>query len=277
MDKYSVFGNPIAQSKSPFIHGAFAQSSGEAIEYTSQLVAVDEFEFAAAEFFSQGGKGLNITAPFKGDAYAYATQLTPRARRAGAVNTLALQEDGSILGDTTDGVGLVTDIVDNLGWAIEDKKVLILGAGGAARGVLESLFEHSPKVICIANRTASKATSLAKGFADLGNIQGIGLDKLGDSLEAYDLVISATSAGLSGEEVDLPEAIISEETLAYDMIYSAEPTAFMRWAAARGAKTSDGLGMLVGQAAESFRIWRGVSPNFVKVIASLRSEMLNRR
>ena len=275
MDKYAVFGNPIAQSKSPFIHSAFAKASGEAIEYTSQLVAVDAFESAAADFFRQGGRGLNITAPFKGDAYAYATQLTPRARRAGAVNTLALQEDGSILGDTTDGVGLVKDIVDNLGWTIENKSILILGAGGAARGVLESLFEHRPKHICIANRTPSKATSLAKGFADLGNIQGVGLDKLGDSPEAYDLIISATSAGLAGEEVDLPEAVISERTSAYDMIYSAQPTPFMHWAAARGAVTSDGLGMLVGQAAESFRVWRGVSPNFVKVIASLRTEMLN--
>ena len=273
MDQYAVFGNPIAQSKSPFIHSAFAEATGEQIEYKSQLVAVDDFASAAQKFFQQGGKGLNITAPFKGNAYSYATQLSARARRAGAVNTLALQADGTILGDTTDGVGLVNDICNNLNWPIKDKSILILGAGGAVRGVLQSLFEAEPVSICIANRTASKAVSLAKGFADLGKIQGIGLDQLGEITQGFDLVISATSAGLVGEEVNLPTNILKPTSNAYDMIYSAKPTAFMRWASPLAAKTSDGLGMLVGQAAASFALWRGVQPETQTIIAKLRENL----
>lgn len=273
MDQYAVFGNPIAQSKSPFIHAAFALETGEPIQYEAQFVTVDGFVQAADEFFKKGGKGLNITAPFKGDAYSYATEVSARARRAGAVNTLALQEDGSILGDTTDGVGLVKDIVENLGWSIKGQKILILGAGGAARGVLESLFEHEPKSIYIANRTVSKAVSLAKGFADLGTITGTGIDQLENCSEGFDLIISATSAGLAGETLDLPSDIVKQNTCAYDMIYRADPTPFMQWASSLGAKTTDGLGMLVGQAAESFKVWRGIEPATREVIAALRSNL----
>lgn len=275
MDQYVVFGNPIAQSKSPVIHTSFAKQTEQTITYRSQLVDVDGFIQAADEFFQSGGKGVNITSPFKGDAYNYANRLSPRARRAAAVNTLALQEDGSILGDTTDGVGLVSDIVHNLGWKIEGKTILILGAGGAVRGVLEALLELKPESTCIANRTASKAVSLAKGFSDLGVIRGIGLDDLESQTEGFDLVISATSAGLAGETVELPQCIIKngddEQSCAYDMIYRAAPTPFMEWATAQGAKTSDGLGMLVGQAAESFKVWRGVEPETKTIIETLRS------
>ena len=273
MDQYAVFGNPIAQSKSPFIHSAFAKETGEQIEYKSQLVAVDGFEAAAAAFFERGGKGLNITAPFKGDAYSYATQLSARARRAGAVNTLALQADGTILGDTTDGVGLVNDIRNNLAWPIKGQSVLILGAGGAARGVLQSLFEAEPNSICIANRTASKAIALAKGFADLGTIQGLGLHQLSEVEQGFDLIISATSAGLKGEEVNLPANILKPTSNVYDMIYSAEPTPFMRWASSQAAQISDGLGMLVGQAAASFGLWRNIQPETKSIIAELRESL----
>lgn len=273
MDQYAVFGNPIAQSKSPQIHQAFAASTGQAMEYCSQLVEPDDFNRAADEFFKNGGKGLNVTAPFKGDAYRYATRLSARARRAAAVNTLALQDDGSILGDTSDGVGLVTDMVDNLSWQIERQRILILGAGGATRGVLEALLELKPHSICIANRTASKAVSLAKGFADLGTLKAMGLDELSALTEGFDLIISATSAGLAGQVVELPEVIVNEHCCAYDMIYRAGPTPFMQWAASLGAKTSDGLGMLVGQAAESFNIWRNIAPETSAIIADLRRSL----
>jgi shikimate dehydrogenase len=274
-DQYGVFGNPIAQSKSPYIHRAFAEQTGEHISYEAELVAPGEFAEAADRFFQAGGKGLNITAPFKGDAYAYATQLSPRARRAGAVNTLALQDDGGLLGDTTDGVGLAMDLGEHLNWDLGGKQILILGAGGAARGVLESLLALEPKSLSIGNRTASKAVSLAKGYGDLGNVVGVGLDQLDKYTEGFDLIISATSAGLSGEAVELPENLIKRGSQAYDMIYSPVATPFMQWAEALGAEPSDGLGMLVGQAAESFRLWRGVSVDILKVIASLRAEMLN--
>jgi len=280
MDQYAVFGNPISQSKSPYIHKQFAMQTSEALEYRSQLVEIGGFNDAADAFFklsnpqligSQSiGKGLNITTPFKGDAYSYANKLTARARRAGAVNTLMLQEDGSVLGDTTDGVGLIRDITENLGWVIENKKVLVLGAGGAVRGVLEPLLASNPQSVTIANRTSSKAVSLATGFAGLGNINGLGLDGLGES---FDLVINGTSVNLSKENISLPAEIISTKTCAYDMAYGVEPTAFVQWAKSLGAQTSDGLGMLVCQAAESFRIWRGIQPEVGRLIAKMRSDL----
>lgn len=270
MDQYAVFGNPISQSKSPWIHRRFAEQTGQSLEYRAQLVDAAGFDAAADEFFQSGGKGLNITTPFKDDAYTYANSLTARARRAAAVNTLALQADGSILGDTTDGIGLVRDITENLGWDIDNKKVLVLGAGGAVRGMLEPLLAAKPSSVTIANRTASKALSLAKGFADLGEVQGLGLDQLNQS---YDLIINGTSVHLSHESIPLPVEIISADSYAYDMAYGAKPTAFVQWAQNLGAETSDGLGMLVGQAAESFRIWRGVMPETTNLISQLRAEL----
>jgi len=274
-DKYAVFGNPIEHSKSPDIHRQFAEQTGQDLSYSKQLVAEDGFEAAANEFFANGGKGLNITVPFKQDAYAYVARTTPRARRAGAVNTLTLEADGTILGDTTDGVGLVGDIVHNLGWEIRHKKVLILGAGGAVRGVLEPLLEQQPQHVVIANRTVDKALQLAKGFAEFGYLLGCGFDMLGE--QQFDLVINGTSASLQGDLPPLPDNLIDPDagTACYDMLYGAEPTPFMQWAAERGALVSDGLGMLVGQAAESFGLWRGVRPETAPVIANLRDQLSN--
>ena len=272
-DKYAVFGNPIAHSKSPEIHRQFAEQTKQDLSYSKQLVAEDGFEAAANAFFADGGKGLNITVPFKQDAYSYVSRTTPRARRAGAVNTLSMQADGTVLGDTTDGVGLVNDILHNLGWQIRHKKVLILGAGGAVRGVLEPLLEQQPQHVVIANRTVDKALQLSKGFAELGYLLGCGYDMLGE--QQFDLIINGTSAGLQGDLPPLPNSLINSEaaTVCYDMLYGAEPTPFMQWATERGAQVSDGLGMLVGQAAESFALWRDVRPETASVIANLRAEL----
>jgi shikimate dehydrogenase len=274
-DKYAVFGNPIEHSKSPQIHRQFAQQTGQDLSYSKQLVAEDGFEAAADAFFADGGKGLNITVPFKQDAYSYVARTTSRARRAGAVNTLSLEADGTVLGDTTDGVGLVSDIVDNLGWHVRHKKVLILGAGGAVRGVLEPLLEQQPQHIVIANRTVDKALHLAKGFAEFGYLLGCGFDMLDE--QQFDLIINGTSASLQGDLPPLPDCLIDSggATACYDMLYGAEPTPFMQWATQRGAVVSDGLGMLVGQAAESFALWRDVRPQTAPVIADLRAQLNN--
>ena len=271
-EKYAVFGNPIEHSKSPEIHRAFADQTGQAIEYRRQLVDVEGFSAAADAFFHAGGKGLNITVPFKLDAYSYVSRTTPRARRAGAVNTLAMQADGTVLGDTTDGVGLVNDIKTNLGWEICAKRVLILGAGGAVRGILEAILEEQPQHIVIANRSVDKALQLSKGFAELGYILGCGLDVL-DGQE-FELIINGTSASLKGGMPALPDSLLgspSETARCYDLMYGAEPTPFMTWARRGGAQTTDGLGMLVEQAAESFNLWRGVRPETKAVIQHLRA------
>lgn len=273
-DQYRVFGNPIAQSRSPQIHTAFAAQSGQDIEYRAQLVELGGFEQAASEFFASGGKGINITAPFKEDAYRFAHRLSAGARTAGAVNTLAVESSGEIVGYTTDGMGLVTDLLRQ-GQLIKDQNILLLGAGGAVRGVLTALLEKEPSKLVIANRTYEKATQLAKGFSGYGPVQACPMDDFDE--HKFDLVINGTSASLSGQELDLPSSILANNAFCYDMVYSAEPTAFMQWGQSAGADSSDGLGMLVGQAAESFRIWRGVSVDIVKVIARLRAEMLNKQ
>lgn len=279
-DRYCVFGNPIAQSRSPQIHTDFASQTGEDINYSAQLVELGGFDAAASEFFAGGGRGLNITAPFKEDAYRFAHRLSPGARIAGAVNTLALDPSGEIVGHTTDGAGLVADLLRQ-GQPLQGQNILLLGAGGAVRGVLAPLLEMKPAKLIIANRTYEKALQLAKGFGGYGPIDACPLIELGVELGAelggqkFDLIINGTSASLSGSSIDLPPQILADSCFCYDMVYSAVPTAFMDWAAACGADASDGLGMLVGQAAESFRIWRGVSVDIVKVIATLRAEMLN--
>ena len=273
-DKYAVFGNPIAHSKSPWIHRAFAEQTGQAMDYDRQLVDEAGFNEAADTFFQAGGKGLNITMPFKLDAYSYVSRTTPRARRAGAVNTLAMQADGTILGDTTDGVGLVNDIKNNLGWEIRAKRVLILGAGGAVRGILEPILEEQPQHVVIANRSVEKALQLSKAYAEMGYILGCGLDIL-DGQE-FDLIINGTSASLKGGMPPLPDSLLGSPATAancYDLMYSAEPTPFMKWARRGGGQTADGLGMLVEQAAESFMLWRGVRPQTSAVIQQLRTQL----
>lgn len=272
-DRYAVFGNPIKHSRSPQIHSAFAAETGQEISYTREQVEPGEFAAAAKHFFETGGKGLNITVPFKEDAFAYADQLSERAHRAGAVNTLARQANGEILGDNTDGAGLMRDICINLAWAITGKRVLLLGAGGAIMGVLEPLLKRQPDFVIIANRTENKAIRLADQFTDLGNISGMGFSKLIECSH-FDLIINGTSASLSGELPPLPNNILTENTQGYDMMYAAKPTAFMAWMIAQGAtQVADGLGMLVEQAAEAFTLWRGVRPETQAVIRSIRESM----
>ncbi len=272
-DRYAVFGNPIKHSKSPQIHAAFAEQTGQRMIYRAQLVEVGHFDDAARAFFDGGGLGLNITVPFKLDAFEFAGELSGRARRAGAVNTLARQDDGSIYGDNTDGVGLVRDLSSNLGWEISERRVLLLGAGGAVRGILEPLLRRHPASVVIANRTTDKAVELAKAFADLDvPVEGCGFDALSE--REFDLVINGTSASLAGELPPLPDGLLSDTGCCYDMMYGAEPTPFMRWAAGQMAwAVADGLGMLVEQAAESFCIWRGVRPETRRVIEQLRAAL----
>lgn len=270
-DQYAVFGNPINHSKSPAIHRQFAEQTGQDLHYAKQLVAEDEFVQTAQAFFAQGGKGLNVTVPFKLEAFGFAQQLTPRAQRAGAVNTLALQMDGSILGDNTDGIGMVHDM-HNLGWDIEAKRVLIVGAGGAVRGILQPLLAEHPSQLVIANRTQSKAEELVAEFHDLGDLLALGFEQLAG--ERFDIVINGTSASLSGDLPPLPQDLLNENAACYDLMYGAEPTVFLKWAAENGAaKMADGLGMLVGQAAEAFYLWRHIRPEVVPVITALRRQL----
>lgn len=272
IDRYAVFGNPIKHSRSPHIHAAFAEQTKQRLTYRAQLVALGHFAQTAREFFADGGKGCNITVPFKLDAYAFADELSGRARRAGAVNTLALQSDGSIYGDNTDGVGLVRDIEQNLAWEIHGKRVLIIGAGGAVRGVLEPLLRRHPHYLVIANRTLEKAEQLSVEFADLSPVRACAFDDFGD--ESFDLIINATSAGLHGEALVLPTSLLAQDCCCYDLTYGSQPTPFMRWAASEAAwAVADGLGMLVEQAAESFCIWRGVRPQTRPVIDMLRTQL----
>ncbi|WP_299182255.1 shikimate dehydrogenase [uncultured Neptuniibacter sp.] len=270
-DRYAVFGNPIKHSKSPDIHRAFAESTSQALTYEAICVPEAEFEAQVKAFLSEGG-GLNITVPFKQRAWALSDVRSPRAELAGAVNTLYQNEKGQICGDNTDGIGMVRDIISNHGGIIKDKKVLILGAGGAVRGVLQPVLEQQPSKVVIANRTASKAVELAALVEEFGDVQGCGYETLGR--ECFDLIINGTSASLHGELPPLPDQILAENAWCYDMMYAAEPTAFCRWASEKGAvKALDGLGMLVEQAAQSFYIWRGVEPDTTAVIQQLRSSL----
>ena len=274
-DLYAVFGNPINHSKSPHIHRHFAEQTGQDMHYTKQLVNEGEFEQATQEFFAQGGKGLNITVPFKLNAYEFAQKRTARAERAGAVNTLARLSDGTILGDNTDGIGMVHDM-HNLGWELEGKRILIVGAGGAVRGILQPLLEEKPALVVIANRTFSKAEELAKNFHDLGDVQARTFEQLGG--EIFDIVINGTSASLQGELPPLPDKLLAEKACCYDMMYGAEPTIFLQWAKNNGAaQIADGLGMLIGQAAEAFYLWRQIRPEVVPVITALRRQMAEKK
>jgi shikimate dehydrogenase len=269
-DHYAVMGNPIAHSKSPRIHSLFAQQTGEPLDYTAILVPLDGFAAAVAGFLATGGKGLNITVPFKEQAWQLATTRSPRAEHAGAVNTLVLHDDGRHHGDNTDGVGLVRDLRDNHGMLLAGRRVLLVGAGGAARGVIEPLLEANTRLLVIANRTADKAVELARRFCTLGHTEGCGLDEVAG--QAFDLIINATAASLTGAVPALPDDVVSASTACYDMMYGAGPTAFMEWARRRGTQAvMDGLGMLVEQAAESFYLWRRVRPDTAPVIAALRN------
>ena len=273
---YAVFGNPIKHSKSPTIHTEFARQFDEQITYRALRVEDDEFEARVKAFFEGGGQGLNITVPFKERAYALADQASERATRAGAANCLIPQADGQLRADNTDGVGLVRDMVANHGWTLAGRKTLVLGAGGAVRGILQPLLAESPSAIVIANRTPERAQQLAAAFAADSRVPviGCGLDELSGA--SFDLIINGTSAGLSGDMPALPELDLSDRCCCYDMVYGPEPTAFMRWAASKAAwAVADGLGMLVEQAAESYYLWRGKRPETAPVVQQLRALMEN--
>lgn len=273
-DHYAVFGNPIEHSLSPLIHSSFAAQTGDDIDYQRQLIPVDNFKAAVQKFFSEGGRGLNITVPFKLEAFELADKLTARADVAGAVNTLYLQ-DGVLLGDNTDGIGLCNDLQQNLGWRLPGSRVLVLGAGGAVRGVLSPLIDSKPLELVIANRTLAKAEMLVEQFTGKVSKQNVALKAMAFSSvkQPFDLVINGTSAGLDNKLPDVPVQAI-EGSRCYDMVYGAEPTTFNKWALANGAKkVADGLGMLVEQAAESFYIWRGKRPETQPLIAQLRASL----
>jgi shikimate dehydrogenase len=271
IDRYAVFGHPIKHSKSPRIHRYFAEQTGQAIEYNAQEVPAEQFQVAVERFFADDGKGLNCTVPLKELAWRYAGHKTERAQLSKAVNTLALQPDGSILGDNTDGIGLVTDLIDNHGIILAGQRILILGAGGASRGIILPILEQSPHTVVIANRTADKAVALAAEFHGKGPIAGCGFDVLSNS--QFDLILNATSASLSGQLPPLPPGLLASGGICYDLAYGNEPTAFVRWGLENhAAKSLDGLGMLVEQAAEAFFIWRGVRPETGPVIELLNSE-----
>lgn len=269
LDSYAVIGNPIAHSKSPLIHTAFAQQTGQAMRYTAILAPLDGFRETVESFRQQGGKGLNVTVPFKLEAYQLATRLTERANIAQAVNTLKF-ENSEILGDNTDGAGLVRDIECNLGISIADKRILLMGAGGAAQGVILPLLQRYPSLLAIANRTPKKAEILQQKFIIHGNI--VSGDFMHFSGENFDLIINATSASLHDAIPELPAGIFAHTALAYDMMYRPEPTPFLKFAWQNGAQQiADGIGMLVEQAAESFFLWRGIRPETKPVIAQLKS------
>lgn len=268
MDRYGVFGNPIGHSKSPLIHQMFAAQTGQQLSYEALLTPLDGFSEFAQGFFVEG-KGGNVTVPFKEQAYELADSCTARAERAGAVNTLMRTDDGGLLGDNTDGAGLVRDLQQNSGFSLRGKRILLLGAGGAVRGVLEPILQEQPAALVIANRTVAKAELLAKLFADLGPVVACGFDWIDAPV---DLIINGTSASLAGELPPISSGLIQPgHTVCYDMMYSKEPTAFNRWAFEHGAaRTLDGLGMLTEQAAEAFYLWRGIRPDTAPVLAELR-------
>ena len=267
IDHYAVIGNPVEHSKSPQIHTMFAHDCGQDIAYRRLYAPLDGFRDIVERFRAEGGRGLNVTLPFKEEAYRLATVHSERARAAGAVNTLRFDQD-SIFGDNTDGAGLVRDIRENLGIAIAGRRVLLLGAGGAARGVLGPMLAEAPSALIVANRTAKRAQDLARHFgpkALASNYEEL-------SGREFDLVINATSASIAGDVPQLPQGVYAPGALAYDMMYGKASAAFLRTARAGGAGvTADGLGMLVEQAAESFFVWRGVRPRTSTVLAALRA------
>jgi shikimate dehydrogenase len=269
-DRYAVIGNPVSHSRSPRIHAAFARATGHDLSYEAILAPLDQFRVTVDAFRAAGGKGANVTLPFKLEAFDLATETTARARAAHAVNTLSFAA-GSVRGDNTDGVGLIRDVETNLGVAIAGKRVLVMGAGGAARGVLAPMLECRPASITLANRTPDKAIALARRFAGCGPVEGGSYADLRG--RCFDILVNATSASLAGDLPPLPASVFGVGALAYDMMYGSGPTPFLRWAREQGVtRLADGLGMLVEQAAESFFVWRGVRPETAPVIAMLRAE-----
>ncbi len=274
-DAYAVMGNPIAHSKSPQIHAAFARQTGQRIKYSAIQVDPGGFEQAVGNFFANGGMGLNVTVPFKQEAWKLVHEHGPEAERAGAVNTILHDSAEHFIGRNTDGIGLVRDILQNHHGKIEGQRVLLVGAGGAARGVLQPLLAERPQRLVIANRSPDRAVVLAHDFADISAdspLHGGGFPELAG--ENFDLIINASAASLHGEVPPLPDTILVDGGWCYDMMYGADPTTFVRWGLEHGAGVSlDGLGMLVEQAAESFYLWRGVRPDTALVIKEIRASL----
>ena len=268
-DRYAVMGNPISHSQSPFIHAEFARQTGQRMEYTAIQVDAGGFDQAVGNFQASGGKGLNVTLPFKQEAWRLVSKHSPDAARAGAVNTIVFQDDGDLYGDNTDGVGLVRDIRVNHQYQIGGQRLLLMGAGGAARGVLGPLLAEGPARLVIANRTADRALALAADFSGQLTVTGCGYTDLQG--QQFDLIINATAASLQGELPPLPDNILASQACCYDMMYGKGTTVFLHWAGQQGAGLClDGLGMLVEQAAAAFELWRGVRPDSAAVIRLLR-------
>lgn len=276
-DLYAVVGYPIAHSKSPTIHRLFAEQTGQDMTYEAILIDAEEtdFSWAMADLKNRGYKGINITVPYKLDAFEYADSLSQRAQTAHAVNTFIFNQDGSTLGDNTDGIGLVNDIEENGKRPLTNQKILILGAGGAVQGILDPIIDKQPAAIHIANRTEKRAQVLGERFKNSFKISASGWENIPDG--PYDIVINGTSASLEGKLPPIAESVIGPDSLVYDMMYGQKPTVFMEWAKQiqPGCQTMDGLGMLVGQAAEAFYLWRGVRPKTAEVIETVRKLMAN--
>jgi shikimate dehydrogenase len=276
VSKYAVLGNPVSHSKSPLIHSMFAQQTDQTMSYVAIPLEENEFEGFVRNFFAGGGGGLNVTVPFKGNAFALVASCSPRAELAQAVNTLFLDANGDICGDNTDGVGLMTDLKLNNKVAISGQRVLILGAGGAVRGIMAALVYEQASAITIVNRDVSKAEHLAEEMQSMAPIEAMSyarLQEVANNGRSYDLIINGTSSSLLGEMPKLDANLIAPGCCCYDLMYSATDTPFVQWGKKEGASISiDGLGMLVEQAAEAFALWRGVRPNTASVMAHLREQ-----
>ena len=271
IDPYVVMGNPIAHSQSPVIHRMFALQTEQKLDYQTLLVPMNEFVQSASDFFMHGGRGANVTLPFKQDALLFADHISERAELAGAVNTLIQEPNGRILGDNTDGVGLISDLLAN-GFQLQDRRVLLLGAGGAARGVVAPLLQASPAELWIGNRNLKKAEELVCDFSGLGMMKAMAFDAL--DVQPFDFIINATSASLQQTSPQISPTLIHSQTQVYDMVYGKGITSSNQWALSQGAAFAvDGLGMLVRQAAESFHLWRGIYPEISPVLAHLRQQM----
>ena len=284
-DLYAVLGNPVEHSKSPRIHALFAAQCGQPLRYEKRLIALDGFAEGLQAFRAEGGCGCNVTVPFKFDAARAAAHLSPRAALAEAANTLGWDETGALWADNTDGIGLVRDLARVFGACtnpclghaeaglLAGRRVLLLGAGGAASGVLGALIEAGARTIAVWNRSAGKAQGLVARHAALARERGVELAPVTEPAPGYELVINATASSLSGTVLELPSGVLRAGTLAYDLMYAAEPTPFLAQARQAGAQAEDGLGMLVEQAAESFRLWRGAQPDTRPVLAALQAEL----
>ncbi|MFY3383834.1 shikimate dehydrogenase [Paracidovorax sp. MALMAid1276] len=273
-DLYCVMGHPVAHSRSPDIHARFAALTGQTLRYERRLIALDGFADGVRAFVAEGGRGCNVTVPFKFEAPALAAECSPRAQLAGAANTLVFRPDGSIFADNTDGLGLVADITRNAGVALQGARVLLVGAGGAAAGVLGPLLQAGPAHITVANRTLAKAQALVASHGALASLQKSELLALTpQALEAnFDVIINATASSMAGAEVPVPASVLRPGALAYDMMYGPAAAGFLDWARAHGAVPRDGLGMLVEQAAEAFALWRGVRPPSAQVLQELQQQ-----